>query len=116
VYISLNNQKLQYNYSLYTGIFPAHLKSAVVEPLCKTGDKTSMKNDRPLSLLTVFSKVIEAAMHNRLSRNLHTNNILVTEQYCFRKRISTENAAFRLLNNKRMLEEFSVIWQRLLVG
>jgi len=31
-----------YNYSLYTSIFPDCLKSAVVKPLCKKWDKTSM--------------------------------------------------------------------------
>jgi len=35
-------------------------------------------------------------MHSRLSQQLHTNNRLVTEQYSFRKGISTEDAAFRL--------------------
>jgi len=35
-------------------------------------------------------------MHSRLSQHLHTNNKLVTEQYSFRKGISTEDAAFRL--------------------
>jgi hypothetical protein len=75
-----------------------------------------MKNYRPVPLLTVFCKVLERAMHNRLNQNLHTNNIHVTEQYCFRKRISTENAAFRLVNNKHMLEEFSVIVHRLLIA
>jgi len=34
-------------------------------------------------------------MQNRLSQHLHTNNILVTEEYCFRKGISTEDVAFR---------------------
>jgi hypothetical protein len=62
-------------------------------------------------------------MHTRLSQHVHTNNTLVTEQYGFRKRISTENATFRLtdsvfqsINQKFMLEEFSVIWQRLLIA
>jgi hypothetical protein len=34
-------------------------------------------------------------MHIRLSQHLNTNNILVTEQYGFKKGISTEDAAFR---------------------
>jgi len=57
-----------------------------------------MINYRPasISLLTVLHKVFEKAMHSRFSRHLHTNNILVTEQYGFRKGISTENPAFRL--------------------
>ena len=33
--------------------------------------------------------------NRRFSPHLHINNILVTEQYGFRKGISTENAAFR---------------------
>jgi hypothetical protein len=34
-------------------------------------------------------------MYNRLSHYLQTNNIVVPEQFGFRKGISTENAAFR---------------------
>jgi hypothetical protein len=56
-------------------------------------------NYRPISSLTVFSKVFEEAMHSRLSQHLHTNNILVTEQHDFRKGLSTENATFRLTDS-----------------
>jgi len=35
-------------------------------------------------------------MRSRLSHHLHTNNILVTEQYGFRKGLSTKDAAFGL--------------------
>jgi hypothetical protein len=79
-----------------TGIFPDHLKIALVKPLYKKGDKTSMANYRPNSLLTAFAKVFEEAVHSRLSQHLHLNNILVTKQHGFRKGISMENAAFRL--------------------
>jgi hypothetical protein len=78
-----------YNHSLYTGIFPDRLKIAVVKPLYKKGDKTSMTNYRPIPLLTVFIKVLEKAVQSRLSLHLHTNNILVTVQYSFRKGISS---------------------------
>jgi hypothetical protein len=81
-----------------------------------------MTNYRPIKLLMVFSKVVEKAVHSRLSQHLHTDNILVTEQCSFRKGISTEVAAFRLtdsvfrsVNLECMLDEFSVIWQRLLI-
>jgi hypothetical protein len=77
-----------------------------------------MTNYRPVSLVTVFSKVFKKAMHNRLSHHLHTNNILVSEQHGFKKGISTENAVFRLTDSvfKCMLEVFSAIRQRLLVA
>jgi hypothetical protein len=62
-------------------------------------------------------------MQTRLSQHLHTNNIPVTEHYGFKKGISTENVAFRLtdsafksINQKCMLEEFSVILQSLLIA
>ena len=58
-----------------------------------------MTNYRCIALLTVFSKVLEKAMDSRLSQNLHTNNILVTEHYGFVKGISTENTAFRLTDS-----------------
>jgi hypothetical protein len=58
-----------------------------------------MTNYRPLSLLMVFYKVFEKAVHSRLSQHLHTNNILVPEQHGFGKDMSTENAAFGLTNS-----------------
>jgi len=70
-----------------------------------------MTNYRPFSLLTVFSKVLEKAMHSILSQHLHTNNILVTEQYSFREGISTKDAAFRLTDSV-----FKSINQKMHVG
>jgi hypothetical protein len=82
-----------------------------------------MTNYRSISLLTVFSKVFEKAMHNRLSHHLHTNNILVSEQHGFRKGISTENAAFRLtdsvsksINQKMHVAGIFCDFQRLLIA
>jgi hypothetical protein len=58
-----------------------------------------MTNYRPISLLTSFSKVLEKAIYNRLSHHLHMSNMLVTEQHGFWNGISTEKAAFRLMNS-----------------
>ena len=63
-------------------------------------------------------------MHSRLSQHLHTNNILVILQYGFRKGMSTKDAAFRLTDSlskfinlkKKKSEEFSLIWQRLVIA
>jgi hypothetical protein len=73
---SLINHPLTHigNHSRLMGTFPNHLKIPVVRPLHKKGDKTNMSNCRPISLLT-FSKVIENAMHNRISHYLKSNNI-----------------------------------------
>jgi hypothetical protein len=87
---------------------------SIVRPPYKKGDKTSMSNYRPISLLTIFSKVFEKVMHSKLSHYLQTNNIQIPEQYDFRKGISAENSAFKLtdiilksINKKCMLVEYS---------
>jgi len=111
-----------YYYSLHTGIFPDRLKLAAVKPLHTKGDKFNISNYRPISLLPTFAKIYEKAMYSRLSQHLQTNNILGPEQYAFRTGMSTEDAAFRVidsvlksLNQKLyMLEEYFLTYQRLL--
>jgi hypothetical protein len=71
--------------SISTGIFPECLKYAVIKPLDKKGDKVDIKNYKPISMLTVFNKV----MYCRLSQHLQVSNILVHEQFG-----STNHAAF----------------------
>ena len=88
--------------SIKTGVFPEHLKYAVITPLHKTGDVSDMANYRPISLLPVFSKIFEKAMHSRLNQHLQINNILGAEQYGFRKGLSTEQATYSLTNNTLM--------------
>jgi hypothetical protein len=114
---SLINRSLSpiYNPSLYTGIF-LDLKISIVKQLFKKGNKTTMTNYRLISLLTVFSRVLNKVIYNRLSHHMHTNNKLVSEQSGFRYGKSTENAAFKLtdsalksINQKCMLVEYSVI-------
>jgi hypothetical protein len=70
-----------------------------------------MTNYRPISLLTVFLKVLENVMYSRLSRHMHTNNILVPEQFGFRQGNSTEFTVFKLTNS--VLKSIN---QKMLVG
>jgi len=93
------------NESLCLGVFPDRLKFSIVKPLYKKGEKTCITNYRPISLLTVFSKVLEKVMYRRLNRHLTTNNVLTTEQFGFRKGISTENATFSLTD--KILKAFN---------
>jgi uncharacterized protein YutD len=86
------------NKSIQTGVFPDRLKYAVVKPVFKNGDRSSILNYRPISLLPVFSKIIEKTMYSRLNQHLITNNILAMEQFGFRKDRSTEHAAYTLVN------------------
>jgi Notch-like protein len=77
------------NHSVHTGIFPGHLKISVIKPLYKKGDKASVTNYRPIALITTFSKVFEKVICSMLSHHIQMKNILVPEQFCFQKGIST---------------------------
>ncbi len=48
-----------FNASLCTGIFPDIFKTAKIKPLFKKGNKNDIQNYRPISLLSVFSKILE---------------------------------------------------------
>ena len=69
-----------------------------LKPLFKKGDMSSISNYRPISLLLIFSKILENTMYSRLNQHLSTNDLLAMEQYGFRKDRSTEHAAYTLIN------------------
>jgi len=48
-----------YNLSLNKGIVPEQLKTAKVVPISKKDDKSQACNHRPISLLSVFDKLLE---------------------------------------------------------
>ena len=55
------------NLSFKTGSFPDKIKIAIVIPVHKAGSKLDVNNYCPISLLSVFSKIIEKIIHARLS-------------------------------------------------
>lgn len=85
------------NLILSSGTFPNQLKIARVAVIFKGGDKNDLGNYRPISVLPMFSKVIEETINSRLTHFLQQKNIIVQNQYGFQKKKSTEMA---LLNIK----------------
>ena len=79
------------NGSFSTGIFPDKLKIAKVIALHKKGATDDPANYRPISLLSVFSKIFEKIMHKRLYNFLEVNDILHPLQFGFRKKHSTQH-------------------------
>ena len=86
------------NLSLSSGCFPNSLKVAKVCPLFKNGAKNDVRNYRPISVLTSFSKVFEKVVFNRLNSFCDKNNILNDSQYGFRKKHSSYMALLDLYN------------------
>lgn len=81
-----------FNKSLTSGVFPDRMKLAHVCPLFKGGDSTIPTNYRPVSLLSVVSKLLERIVHDQLAPYLSKWNILPDAQYAFRQNRSTEDA------------------------
>ena len=77
------------NISFTTGVFPDALKVAKVLPLHKGGSTQDTNNFRPISLLSIFDKIMEKLMHNRLYEFLESHDILYKNQFGFRKKNST---------------------------
>ena len=88
-----------FNLSLEQGTFPNHLKIAKVIPLFKSGDNTLISNYRPVSLLPLFSKILEKIVVNRLMDFINQNQILYKYQFGFRKKHNT-NLALTVLVDK----------------
>ena len=92
-----------FNMSLSTGIFPDALKIARVVPIFKSDDKTLVNNYRPISVLPIFSKLLEKIVFKRLTSYMEAFNFLTDKQYGFREKHSTYMALVELLD--RISEE-----------
>ena len=79
------------NKSFSTGIFPDKLKIGKVIALHKKDATDDPGNYRPISLLSVSSKIFEKIMHKRLYNFLEVNDILYPLQFGFRKKHSTQH-------------------------
>lgn len=80
------------NLSIAQATFPDVLKISRIVPIYKSGDEKSPYNYRPVSLTSVFSKIFEYAILQRLNNYLVTFNILHPNQHGFRQNLSTITA------------------------
>ena len=85
-----------FNESISTGVVPDILKISRITPIYKSGDTNEPHNYRPISILSVFSKVLERLVYNQLDSFLEKYNIMYNYQFGFRKKHSTEQAILEL--------------------
>ena len=86
------------NLSISKGVFPCEMKIAKIVPLFKAGDKMVFSNYRPVSILPVFSKVLERLMYNRLLSFVNKSKILYSYQFGFREEHSPNLALIYLID------------------
>ena len=90
---------LLFNKSIDQGIFPSALKLSKVVPIHKGDSIFEVSNYRPISLLPIFSKILEKLMYSRVIDFITKYDILYKNQYGFQKCMSTEYAINSLLHN-----------------
>ena len=72
-----------FNASFLTGTIPEWFKLARVIPVFKKGSQVSLNNYRPMSLLSIFNKLLEKLVFNRLSNYLEKRQLIYIMQVVF---------------------------------
>ena len=88
-----------FNLSFSSGTVPNLLKIAKVIPAYKKGERNLPGNYRPISLLSIFDKIMEKLMYRRLINFLDKNETLYKYQFGFRKNYSTIQAVLEVVDS-----------------
>ena len=81
-----------FNKSIHQGIFPDILKIAKIIPIFKKSEYYIAGNYRPISLLSIFHKLLEKIIYRRLMTFFQKHNLLYKYQFGFRSNHSTTHA------------------------
>ena len=84
-----------FNASIKQGSFYTVFKTAKVVPVFKSVSKQSLDNYRPMSLLCLFSKLLEKCLHDQPYQNFKII-IFFKYQFGFRENLSTEIASHQI--------------------
>jgi hypothetical protein len=87
------------NLSIEQRCFPDGWKTSKVIPLFKKKDATLPQNYRPVSLLSITSKILERIVYNQLIDYLEKNGILHPSHHGFRKHHNTTTALLEMYTN-----------------
>ena len=88
-----------FNDSIKYGTFPEKLKIGRVIPIHKSGSHKNITNYRPITTLSVFSKIFEKLVHKRLSKFISKYNLINDNQFGFLKNKNTSDAILEFLDN-----------------
>ena len=98
------------NLSFITGNFPDVLKLAKVTPIHKKESKLDYLNYRPISLLSVISKIYEKSIYTRVYDYLTINKLISPKQFGFRSKHSTNHASISITEQiKSLMDDNNVV-------
>ena len=85
--------------SLKSGTFPSDFKKSKIIPAFKEGSATEVGNYRPISVLLVFSKILERIVYERLYRYFESRDLFFNKQFGFKKKTSIDYAILDLVQS-----------------
>ena len=94
-----------FNVSIIGKIIPCWKESRITM-IEKKGDKSDLKNYRPISCTAIFSKLFEKVIAQRLVHHLNRNQILINQQSGFRAHRNTKDNLVFLI--QKSLERLSL--------
>ena len=97
-----------FTHSLSSGVVPPSFKLAAITPVfnIKSGDRTTPSNYRPISLTSVFSKVLERIIRKQVSSFIDKKGCLNSTLHGFRSGRSCLSALLSVLDDiMHMLED-----------
>ena len=86
------------NNSVFTGQYPSNLKHAKVFPIFKDGNETDPSSYRPIALLSLFNRLFEKVMYNRLKSYVELHGLPYNGLYDFRENVSTQTTQHAILD------------------
>ena len=95
-----------FNISITLGELPDEWKVSHITPIPKPGDHSNPSNYRPISLLSILSKLLEKHVANLLTKHIQSHSPLSSHQWGFSRGKSTTGALLTAVDHwLRLLEE-----------
>jgi len=87
-----------FNFTITKHYLPSEWKLHLITPVHKSGERAQVNNYRPISLLSIVSKVLERIVFNHLNDFIAEHEIISTNQFGFRRYHSTVQQLLLFLN------------------
>ena len=108
--VSIDSLQLVVKTSFKSGKFPTEWKKSKVTPVFKKGSKSKCENYRPISLLSIPSKIVEHLICSQLTNHLIEFNLQNEHQWGFRASRSTEDVLLHMTEQwRKSLDSGSVV-------
>ena len=90
---------LLFQKSIKPGALPKEWKVSAINSIPKSGNKNKVNNYRPMSLLSIISKLLEKHMHKLILSHIESVTPLAPQQWGFRAGRSTVSALLDATHN-----------------